>query len=194
MKTLNGYEVVDEKARQDIETLKNKEVDLTGYATEDWVNNQGFIKEHQSLEGYATEKYVDDAIANIDIPEGGDKEVFYIDTRTDAYVSVAENVKEAYDAGEHIAVYIYISGGTIGTTGYYPAHIREEAETLTLVAETDYYFSMIGNVKQKVVTIKIDGNVFTYDEKEFETLTETKVNSLIETALNEIGVAEGGSY
>lgn len=32
MKTLNGYEVVDAKARQDIEVLKNTEVDLTHYA------------------------------------------------------------------------------------------------------------------------------------------------------------------
>ena len=32
MKTLNGYEVVDAKARQDIEVLKNTEVDLTSYA------------------------------------------------------------------------------------------------------------------------------------------------------------------
>ena len=32
MKTLNGYEVVDAKARQDIEVLKNTEVDLTPYA------------------------------------------------------------------------------------------------------------------------------------------------------------------
>lgn len=38
MKTLNGYEVVDEKARKDIEALKNAEVDLTGYATEAYVN------------------------------------------------------------------------------------------------------------------------------------------------------------
>lgn len=39
MKTLNGYEVVDAKAREDIEALKNAEVDLTGYATEAYVDN-----------------------------------------------------------------------------------------------------------------------------------------------------------
>ena len=38
MKTLNGYEVVDAKAREDIEALKNAEVDLTGYATEAYVD------------------------------------------------------------------------------------------------------------------------------------------------------------
>lgn len=65
MKTLNGYEVVDEKARQDIETLKNKQVDvdLTGYATEEWVNNQGFIKEHQSLAEYAKKTDIPDVTA-----------------------------------------------------------------------------------------------------------------------------------
>lgn len=65
-------------------------VDLTGYATEDyvdnamaktrvwtntnfasqqWVEDKGYLTEHQSLEGLATEEYVDNAISNIDIPE-----------------------------------------------------------------------------------------------------------------------------
>lgn len=39
MKTLCGYEVVDAKARQDIEELKNRNVDLAGYATETYVDN-----------------------------------------------------------------------------------------------------------------------------------------------------------
>lgn len=31
---------------------------LDGYATEQWVDNQGYLTEHQSLDGYATEDYV----------------------------------------------------------------------------------------------------------------------------------------
>lgn len=31
---------------------------LEGYATEQWVDNQGYLTEHQSLEGYATETWV----------------------------------------------------------------------------------------------------------------------------------------
>lgn len=31
---------------------------LAGYATENWVNTQGFLKQHQSLDGYATENWV----------------------------------------------------------------------------------------------------------------------------------------
>lgn len=58
-------------------------VDLTGYATEEYVDNaiEGIdlpdmtqyvqYTDLPSLEGYATEEYVDNAIANIDIPSGG---------------------------------------------------------------------------------------------------------------------------
>lgn len=83
---LTGYateEYVDE-------AVKNAKPDLTDYAkktdipdvsdfiseipeeyiTETELNNKGYLTEHQSLAGYATEKYVDDAIANIEIPEG----------------------------------------------------------------------------------------------------------------------------
>ena len=40
------------------ELLKNVEVDLTGYATEKWVEDKGYLTEHQSLAGYATEEWV----------------------------------------------------------------------------------------------------------------------------------------
>lgn len=38
---------------------------LDGYATEDWVNEQGYLKEHQSLDGYATEEFVQDKIEDV---------------------------------------------------------------------------------------------------------------------------------
>ena len=38
--------------------LEGGDVDLTGYATEEWVAKQGYLTEHQSLEGYATETWV----------------------------------------------------------------------------------------------------------------------------------------
>ena len=59
------------------------DVDLTGYATEEYVNGKtnglatteyvdnAIDNVDVDLTGYATEKYVDDAIAAIDIPEGG---------------------------------------------------------------------------------------------------------------------------
>lgn len=45
------------------------------YVTETELNNKGYLTQHQSLEGYATKTYVDNAIANIDIPEGSGKKV-----------------------------------------------------------------------------------------------------------------------
>lgn len=65
------------------------EPDLSGYALKTELptvpteisafnNDVGYLTEHQSLEGYATETYVDEAIANIDIPEAK-REVYYFD-------------------------------------------------------------------------------------------------------------------
>jgi hypothetical protein len=43
MKTLNGYEIVDAKAREDIAKLQENsgsgDIDLSGYATEAYVDN-----------------------------------------------------------------------------------------------------------------------------------------------------------
>lgn len=78
--------------------VANVKVDLTGYATEDYVNEQiatistpdlsgyalkeeiptkvselendsGYLTEHQSLDGFATEQYVNDAVAAVDVSE-----------------------------------------------------------------------------------------------------------------------------
>ena len=35
---------------------------LTGYATETWVENKGYLTEHQSLDSYATREYVDNLV------------------------------------------------------------------------------------------------------------------------------------
>ena len=40
---------------------------MEGYATEQWVENQGYLTEHQSLDNYYTKSEVDQAIENIDV-------------------------------------------------------------------------------------------------------------------------------
>lgn len=89
---INNYVTEDElsntlKNYATTEDLSNVEVDLTGYATEQWVDDKGYIKEipeeyitdielanknyvdtsylNTELEGYAKQSYVDDAIANV---------------------------------------------------------------------------------------------------------------------------------
>lgn len=59
MKTFNGYEVVDAKARQDIANIH------TPTKVSELENDKGYLTEHQSLDGLATEQYVDDAISGI---------------------------------------------------------------------------------------------------------------------------------
>lgn len=58
------------------------EVDLSGYATEQYVNTaiENIDIPEVDLTGYATEKYVDDAIAAIDIPEPEAAEVDFSQT------------------------------------------------------------------------------------------------------------------
>ena len=49
------------------EVIKDIEVDvdLDGYATEQWVVEQGYLTEHQSLDGYATESWVKEYIGEL---------------------------------------------------------------------------------------------------------------------------------
>lgn len=61
--------------------------DLNGYATESWVNNQGFLTEHQSLSGYATTEEVEAALAL-----KADTEVTY--TKEDVNALLAEKEAE----------------------------------------------------------------------------------------------------
>lgn len=62
MKTFNGYEVVDAKARQDIVNIH------TPTKISELENDKGYLTEHQSLDGYATEQYVDSTkLAILDI-------------------------------------------------------------------------------------------------------------------------------
>ena len=91
-------------------------VDWTDYATQTWVENQGYLTEHQSLAGLATESYVNSQIANIDtlrkeivseLPtENIDDSTIYLVQRAAA---VAGNI---YDE------YMYINGAWefLGTT------------------------------------------------------------------------------
>jgi hypothetical protein len=81
MKTLNGYEIVDAKAREDIKALKGGEdIDLSEYAkktdipdvsnfitevpseyvTETELNGKGYLTQHQSLAEYAKKSEIPD--------------------------------------------------------------------------------------------------------------------------------------
>jgi hypothetical protein len=109
MKTLNGYEVVDAAARADIELLKAKDT-----AIQADLNNHNHSYNDltdkptiPSTEGLASEvyvtNYVNNAIANIDIPEADDCKLVYIGTRLTADEAKAK-IKSVLEAGK-IPVY-----------------------------------------------------------------------------------------
>ena len=62
----------EEYVQTEIEKIDIPEVDLKGYATEKWVQEQNYLTEHQDLSTYATQKYVNDATKDLanknDIP------------------------------------------------------------------------------------------------------------------------------
>lgn len=100
---LSDYYTKSETENQIAEAIKDIEhptVNLDGYATEAWVNQQGFLTEHQdlsdyakksdipSLEGYATETFVTDAISNIKHPDP-DLSNYYTKGETDSAINAA---------------------------------------------------------------------------------------------------------
>ena len=89
--------------------ISNVDVDLTGYATENWVKEQNYLTEHQSLVGYATEQWVNDkgyltehqsldnyytksevdsAISNVEVDLTGYATETYVDTAVESKVDI----------------------------------------------------------------------------------------------------------
>lgn len=79
-------------------SIKIPEPDLTPYAkvadmptkVSQLENDANYLTEHQSLDGYATEQYVDDAIADIDIPET-DLSNYYTKTQVDNKLEIVDD-------------------------------------------------------------------------------------------------------
>lgn len=51
------------------EKLGEQNIDLTGYATEEWVREQGYLTEHQDISGKADISYVDERFDSLELPE-----------------------------------------------------------------------------------------------------------------------------
>lgn len=71
--------------------VENVEVDLTGYATENYVDQKINDIPEVDLTGYATENYVNQQIANIDFPET-DLSNYYTKPEVDVLVENADKI------------------------------------------------------------------------------------------------------
>lgn len=128
---------------ENIEVGPGGNVDLDGYATEEYVDN-AVANVKVDLTGYATEKYVDDAIDAIEIP------------KTDL-------------------------------TGYATEKYVDDAIEAIDIPETD----LTGYATEKYVDDAIAG-IDIPDVSAYQTAEQ--VQTAISTALNAIGVAEEGAY
>ena len=112
--SLNGENAATESYVDEvIANIDISAVDLTGYATEQWVENKNYLTEHQDISGksdvghkhviaditdvpdYVTKEYVDNAVDSIEIPE-----VDFTGYATETYVDnkVADLVNSAPEA------------------------------------------------------------------------------------------------
>jgi hypothetical protein len=117
------------------------------YVDNDELAAKGYLTEHQSLEGYATEKYVDDAIANIKIPEGGGGGDL-TGYATEDYVDDA--VKELADAVEPFIK----SGGKVDQNSAAIAAIEEDLYDWP-AQEHEYRFPTHEELAEAIANIEI---------------------------------------
>jgi hypothetical protein len=62
----NGLKHYHKKILEGVKTdIENAQVDLTGYATEQWVENKGYLTEHQDVSGKVNTSDFEEQVANI---------------------------------------------------------------------------------------------------------------------------------
>lgn len=91
------------------EAVKNVKVDLTGYATEQWVENKNYLTEHQDISHLATKEELDTKdfyeIHNNPIVNDGDGKLVFVDESGNIGLQLeADNTLYVKDiiAGEHV--------------------------------------------------------------------------------------------
>lgn len=183
------------------------------YVTETELAQKGYLTEHQSLDGYAktsdipsldgyaTEQYVTDAIANIDIPEGGGdstQRVFNFDF-TDADSTYKDCTEEmntfAALARSGASVTVNIKDAYDGI--YYPAQVSVDEFRHVTIMKNGINLNSVANgtqVSWDVISIveAMGTNNWYYKRGSNNTTIATK--AYVDSLFDGIATAEGGSY
>ena len=145
---------LSESVARDLENVVD--VDLTGYATEQWVQNQGYLKEHQDISGLATKTELTEAENNL---QGNITSLSESVARDLANVSVPEGVAtEAWVQSQDYASKSYVdnavSSSSVDLTGYATetwvesqGYLKEHQDISNLATKTE-----LTSVSQSVQT------------------------------------------
>ena len=189
------------------EKLANVQVDLTGYATEQWVKRQGYVTDsdvndyvgneigqvEEMFNDYYTKSQVDELISNIDIPEGGEDGVYFLEggsyihkysyTETESgeinvLYDYNENYYESDRLTNNIELYQAILNGECKSVvyktlnGYTTVLVSEDNGVKTYEQRAEYrcfpcQFEVVGNIVKEVA--------FSYVEKERVNFTTSPI-------------------
>ena len=166
--------------KEEVDNLfENIEVnaDLTGYATEDWVKQQGYITEHQSLADYYNKSEVDNLFENIEV-----------DVVLTGYAT-EEWVKQQGYITEHQSLDGYATESWVKQQNYLTEHqsladyytkneVDTAIENIEVNVDLSNYYTK-GEVNSKLSN-KLDTNkIWTGTQDEWDALTATQQNSYI---------------
>ena len=199
-------------------------VDLSGYATQKYVqleianipdpdlSDYALKSEIPSTTGLATEKYVDESIAAIEIPDNtpiatvevagkvkpDGTTILISEDGTISSIATGgsgEGIEEVYvgteDPGTSSDALIWINPEGSESAGLVTKEYVDEAiEGISSINPNDYYTQAEIDLMMPITT----GFITMSDVEEKGYQTETQVNSLINTALAAINVAEEGEY
>lgn len=132
------------------------------------------------LTGYATEKYVDDKVANIKIPEGGGGSVDLTGYATEQYVDeTAAAITKQIPSIEGLATQTYVDGKAQG--------VYNSVTRLGYATET-YVDGKVGEIEIPDVSGLAPAE---HEHEEYQTADE--VQALIDASIGEGGGSDGGS-
>jgi len=205
MKTLNGFEIVDAQARTDIKNLSD-------------TTKQSLAEIEvaiPSLEGYATEQYVDNAVANIDIPEVNLSN-YYTKAETDDaiytskdsfYLDFTNATTNAQDATPDMIAFLnammanknvcaHIRDTSTNTARYRPAAVEwsDEAKLVKLI-QSDLIIGKVNSgeavdYQQYIIQYVPFTGRYSY-KKEFNTITVTlATQDYVNDAIEQLSIGD----
>lgn len=139
LKEVPSEYITESELSEELAKIEHPTVDLDGYATEAWVNEQGFLKEHQDLSDYAKKSELPtDYLTASDIENKADKDELTSLATKQEVASVEEKIPDVSNFAT-----------------------KDEVPSIEGLASTDYVDQAIANIPETDVS-----NLATKDELE----------------------------